>query len=144
MLIGTAALTLAACAETVNQRGYVPDEDIISEIRPGVDNRTSVESALGTPTVQPVIDDDTWYYISRTQEHVAFFRPDTTEHQVVAITFDESGYVDNIGRLGMDDMRKIDPVGKKTPTRGKELGFFEQIFSNIGRFSGGGPAQPGQ
>jgi len=51
--------------------------------------------------------------------------------------------VKGVGRLGIEDTRDINTVGRKTPTRGKQLGFFEQIFSNIGRFSTQGPAQPG-
>ena len=137
------AAVMGGCAKTINHRGYLIDEDVVSEIRPGVDNKASVTAALGTPSVRPTFDDDTWFYVSRTQEHWAFLRPDVTEHQVIVVAFDQSGNVASIERLGLDDTRDIDMVDKKTPTRGKELGFFEQIFSNIGRFSGPGPAQPG-
>ncbi|MDA0339070.1 MAG: outer membrane protein assembly factor BamE [Proteobacteria bacterium] len=134
---------MTGCARTVNHRGYLIDEDIVQEIRPGVDNRASVSAALGTPSVKPAFDEDTWFYVSRTQENWAFFKPDVTEHQVIVVSFDESGNVASIERLGMDDTQKVDLIDKTTPTRGKELGFFEQIFSNIGRFSGPGPAQAG-
>ncbi len=136
-------VAVSGCAKTVNHRGYLLDEAVIEEIRPGVDNRSSVLAALGSPSVGGTFDDETWYYVSRTQEHWAFFKPDVTAHDVIVISFDDRGSVADIGRLGLDDTQDIDTVGRKTPTRGKELGFFEQIFSNIGRFSGGGPAQPG-
>ncbi|MFN3232141.1 MAG: outer membrane protein assembly factor BamE [Alphaproteobacteria bacterium] len=142
-LILVASIGATGCAKTVNHRGYLLDEAVIEEIRPGVDNRGSVLAALGSPSVSGTFDDDNWYYISRTQEHWAFFKPDTTEHNVVVISFDDRGSVANVGRLGLEDTQDINTVERKTPTRGKELGFFEQIFSNIGRFSGGGPAQPG-
>jgi len=44
----------------------------------------------------------------------------------------------------MADAGEIKPRKDTTPTRGKKLGLFEQIFSNIGRFStapGQGPTQ---
>jgi len=137
------AVILPGCAKTVDTRGYLMDEDLIKEIRPGVDNRASVLAALGTPTVPGTFDDENWYYVARTQESWAFFRPDVVDNQVLQVSFDQSGNVKEISRAGMEAAREVDPVGDKTPTRGKELGFFEQIFSNIGRFSGPGPASPG-
>jgi outer membrane protein assembly factor BamE (lipoprotein component of BamABCDE complex) len=137
------ATGLGGCAQTVDQRGYLMDEDLVKEIRPGVDNRASVLAVLGTPTLAGTFDEDNWYYVSRTQESWAFFRPDVVENQVLMVSFDQSGNVKDISRMGMEAAREISPVDAKTPTRGKELGFFEQIFSNIGRFSGQGPATPG-
>jgi outer membrane protein assembly factor BamE (lipoprotein component of BamABCDE complex) len=134
---------LPGCAKTVAQRGYLMDESLIKEIRPGVDNRASVLAALGTPTIPGTFDDENWYYVTRTQESWAFFRPDVVDNQVLQVSFDQSGNVKEIIRGGMELARDISPVREKTPTRGKELGFFEQIFSNIGRFSGPGPASPG-
>lgn len=134
---------LGGCAQTVDKRGYLMDENLVKEIKPGVDNRASVLAVLGTPTLAGTFDEDNWYYISRTQESWAFFRPDVVDNKVLKISFDQSGNVKDISRVGMEAAREISPVSDTTPTRGKELGFFEQIFSNIGRFSGSGPATPG-
>lgn len=146
MAITIAAAGMSGCAKNINHRGWIADNDLVAEIIPGVDDTSSVEASLGTPSAKSVFgNDETWYYISRTHQHVAFFRPDVTEQQIVLVAFDDRGTVEDVSELGLEDARLIDTVDKKTPTRGKELGFFEQIFSNIGRFSGGGgPAQPGQ
>lgn len=139
MAVGT-----SGCAKTVNHRGWLADDELVADIIPGVDNTSSVEATLGTPSAKSVFGDEVWYYISRTHENVAFFHPNLTEQQIVVVSFDERGTVAEIGELGIDDAKRVNLVDKTTPTRGKELGFFEQIFSNIGRFSGGGgPAQPG-
>lgn len=143
-LMMTAVAGVSGCAKNVNHRGWLADNDLVAEIIPGVDNTSSVEASLGTPSAKSVFGNETWYYISRTHQHVAFFKPDLTEQQIVLVAFDERGTVEGVSELGLEDARAINTVDKKTPTRGKELGFFEQIFSNIGRFSGGGgPAQPG-
>ena len=136
-------MVMGGCTRTINQRGYLMDEEIIEEIIPGVDNRSSVAAALGTPTVRATFDEDTWFYITQTKENFAFFRPETTDQQVVIIAFNEFGDVDDVSRLDLEDTIEVKPNDNKTPTRGKELGFWEQIFSNIGRFSSDGPAQPG-
>ena len=136
-------MLLSGCIKTIDQRGYLFDEEIMDEIRPGVDNRSSVSAALGTPTMRATFDEETWYYIAQTKETFAFFKPETTDQEIVVISFNDRGDVSDINRLDLEDSYEVDPVGKETPTRGKELGFFEQIFSNIGRFSSDGPAQPG-
>jgi outer membrane protein assembly factor BamE (lipoprotein component of BamABCDE complex) len=143
-LAGTVGLAgLGGCAKTVNQRGYLFDEEVVEEIRAGIDNRSSVTAALGTPSMTATFDEETWYYVSQTKESVAFFKPETTDQFILVVTFNDRGDVSDINQLGLEDTNEISFVEDKTPTRGKELGFFEQIFSNIGRFSSDGPVQPG-
>ena len=138
-----ATATLGGCAKTINQRGYLFDEEIIEEIRPGIDNRSSVTAAMGTPTMTATFDEETWYYVSQTKQSIAFFKPKTTEHLIFSVSFNDRGDVTRTEQLGLDTTYKVAMVDEKTPTRGKDLGFFEQIFSNIGRFSSEGPVQPG-
>lgn len=144
-IIGAAvvALSMTACSPTTNVRGFVLDERLVGAIRPGVDNRSSVRAVLGTPSVPGMFGEGRWYYVSRTTEQLAFFDPEVLDQQVVAISFDDAGNVTAVDRIGLDAARNIKPVGETTPTRGRELGFWEQIFGNIGRFSGGGAAPPG-
>ena len=46
------------------------------------------------------------------------------------------GRVDKISRLDETDGREVDLVKRETPSAGRELGLLEQLFGNIGRFSG--------
>lgn len=144
VLTGLSLLALlagaSACSPTMNTRGYIPEEQMISAIRPGVDDQTSVRQMLGAPSISSMFDNKRWYYVSRTTEQLAFFSPKTTEGQVLAIEFNDKGVVSNVSKLGLDTARNVSPSSDKTPTRGRELGFWEQIFGNIGRFSGGGGA----
>ncbi len=132
-----------ACSPTTNVRGYVPEQQIVDGIRPGVDDRASVQQMLGTPSAKGMFDDKRWYYVSRTTEQLAFFKPEVLEGQVISVAFNDKGVVSDVSRIGLDQARKINPSGDKTPTRGRELGFWEQIFGNVGRFSGGGGAAAG-
>lgn len=144
LCISAVVLSTTACSPTTNVRGFVPDERVINAIRPGVDNQSSVRAVLGTPSVPGLFGEDRWYYVSKTQEQIAFFDPDTLSQEVVAISFDSRGYVTAVDKIGLDKAREINPVDDKTPTRGRELGFWEQVFGNIGRFGGSSaPAAPG-
>jgi outer membrane protein assembly factor BamE (lipoprotein component of BamABCDE complex) len=133
-----AALLAAAtsgCATMVDQRGNLPDEEKVARIRPGVTTKDAVTQLLGTPTSIGTFDEHTWYYISKRTEQWAFLEPKTVDQQVVIVDFDDAGTVKDIRRTGYDDRRAIVPVARATPSPGKELTFFEQLFGNMGKFN---------
>ncbi len=132
-----AGVALSACGNRAMIRGYIFDKELAAAIQPGVDNRQSVESTLGTPTVRATFDDKTWYYISTTVRIRPVFWPDAQEHRVMAVAFSDTGVVTDVTNYDLSDMRKISPVDDETPTKGRREGFFQQIFGGVGRFAGG-------
>ncbi|GHF29067.1 hypothetical protein GCM10017044_25400 [Kordiimonas sediminis] len=124
-------------------RGYVFDKELADAIQPGVDNRQSVIGTLGGPTMRASFNDNIWYYVSTTVRVRPVFWPDAKEHRVLAISFNDSGIVDDVRNYDMNDRRVVNPVGDKTPTRGREMNVFQQIFMNVGRFSGSAPVGSG-
>lgn len=142
-LVASTALTVSACGNGRAIRGYVFDAELADAIQPGVDNRLSVESTLGTPTMKASFDEATWYYISTTVRIRPVFWPNATEHRVLVVNFNDQGVVDQVNNLGLEDMRDVEHVGDKTPTKGRRVGLFEQIFGSIGRFGGQPNGQQG-
>ncbi|MFC3711959.1 outer membrane protein assembly factor BamE [Sphingoaurantiacus capsulatus] len=143
MLIGLGVLP--ACTRTTNTMGYIVDEVLVAEVKPGIDNRASVEKALGKPSIAGQWDDKTWYYVSRNTKQTAFLMPKPTEQSIIAVSFDAKGNVASVNRRGLEQVANVDPVNDKTPTLGRETGVLEDLFGNIGRFgsagSAGGPPQ---
>ena len=137
-LFGAALLVLAAvaCDPRSATRGSTPTEEQISLVIPGVHGREDVRSALGSPSAISTFDDNTWYYIGRRTEQYAFFKRKTIEQQVLIVRYGVDGRVDKISRLDKSDGREIDLVARETPSAGRKLGLLEQLFGNIGRFSG--------
>jgi outer membrane protein assembly factor BamE (lipoprotein component of BamABCDE complex) len=135
ILIAATASWLAACSPMIDQRGNLPDEDKLAAIQPGVTTRDAVSHLLGTPSSIATFDDKTWYYISRRTEQTAFFAPQVMDQQVIAVAFDEQGVVREVDRHGLADGRPIEPSARETPSAGRELGFFEQLLGNLGRFN---------
>ncbi len=127
-----AALALAGCAPEVNTRGHVPNPESLAQIKPGQQTRDQVLDMLGSPTAIGTFEDSNWYYITRRTEQLAFYDPELVESQVILVQFDQAGFVKQVAHLSKDESREIDPVERKTPTKGRELGFFEQILGNIG------------
>lgn len=142
-LLGAVLLALAvtACDPRSATRGNIPTEDQISLVIPGVHGREDVRSVLGSPSVISTFDNNTWYYIGRRTEQYAFFKRKTIEQQVLIVRYSVDGRVRTISRLDETDGREIDLVERETPSAGRKLGLFEQLFGNIGRFSGDADAQ---
>ena len=143
----TIAAGLSACAPTISQRGYFPDPTREQAISVGVDTKQTISDRLGTPTLKSAFDPDTWYYVQSTQEQVIWYEPWTIEEKIIQVNFDDDGRVASVKRYSQADMHKVDPVPEVTPTRGRELSFWEQMFGNIGRTLPGTGTQgptPGQ
>lgn len=128
-------IAVGACSPTVDLRGNLPTERKLAEIKPGAIGRDEVSARLGTPSTIATFDTETWYYVSQKTETFAFFEPEIIDQQVIAVRFDSNGLVESVDRYQLSDGRLIDPVDRKTPTAGKELGLFEQLIGNIGRFT---------
>lgn len=127
---------LAACVEArIDQRGNKPDEDQVVQINPGVDDKQRVAELIGTPSAISTFDDRTWYYISKRTETLAFFDPETTDQEILAVNFTEEGVVDSLRLYGQEDGRTIAYVDRETPTEGHELTLIQQLFGNLGRFN---------
>ena len=137
------ALT-AGCARIRDHKGYVVDQTLINAIQPGIDNRQSVEGTLGKPSFTSQFDQSTWYYISRETRQLAFSSPKPVKQITLAVNFDRAGNVTLVENLGMSQIASISPDGDKTPTLGRDRGFFSELFGNIGRVGsvgeGGGTA----
>ena len=141
-----ALATLASgCAAISDHRGYISDASLVSAIQPGLDNKESVEGTLGRPSFTSQFGDERWYYVSSTTRQRPFTTPKIRIHGVLAIQFDEGGNVVTAERSGLERVAYLDPDGDETPTLGKERGFLEDLFGNIGQVGsfGGAGGPPG-
>lgn len=143
--IGAALIALAAlsgCSSIRESRGYVTDQVLLATVQPGIDNQRSVEGTLGRPTFTSQYGEKTWYYVSSVTGRRPFVRPRIRTHGVLAVKFDEAGNVASIERSGIDDVVYLRPDGDKTPTLGRERGFLEDLFGNIGQVGAPGAGGP--
>ncbi len=142
-----AALALGGCSAIRENRGYIQDATLVSAIQPGIDNERSVAATLGRPSFTSQFGDETWYYVSSTTGRRPFVRPTIRQHSVLAVKFDAAGNVVATEQSGLEDVVYLSPDGKETPTLGRERGFFEDLFGNIGQVGtpgvGGGAGGPG-
>ncbi|MCG2842561.1 outer membrane protein assembly factor BamE [Sandaracinobacter sp. RS1-74] len=148
ILLPALAAALAGCStskQMMNNQGYIADEELVASVQPGVDNKESVQKALGRPTMAAQWSDDTWYYVSRNTKQLAFARPKPETQRVLIIRFDKAGNVAGVERRGLEQVANISPNSDRTPTLGREASLLEDLFGNLGTVGsmpgagGGGP-----
>ncbi len=126
------ATLLAGCAGIRDHRGAVIDDELVSAVQVGVDNKASVEKTLGRPTMVSQFTPNDWYYVSRDTSTVAFRAPRMTQQTVLHVSFDQAGNVAAVRRTGKELVASVNPVNAQTPTLGRKKSFFEEVFGNIG------------
>ncbi|MEQ8356823.1 MAG: outer membrane protein assembly factor BamE [Kiloniellaceae bacterium] len=134
-VLACAAIVLTACGSGIQQRGNTPEPEDVAEIQPGVHSRQDIIDLLGSPSTVSTFQDRKWYYIGQKTQEIAFMKPQVLDRKVLVITFDESGLVEGTSNYTMADAQDVDPVGRTTPTEGRDLTLIQQLFGNIGRFS---------
>lgn len=139
LAIGAALACLAGCVSNRSSHGYVLErgETGLSALV-GVDSKDSVLARYGEPSLIGTFDRDAWYYLSALDASRAFFRPETTARTVIAFHFDDQGLVEKVDTIELADAVKVNMASRETPTRGKELGFWEQLLGNVGQLPAGG------
>lgn len=127
------SLLFVGCAPIVSHHGFVVDNEDTLKIDKATDNKTTLLSRLGNPSQVGLFDEEVWYYISSIQSQKAFYKTTTKERKITAIRFDDLENVSDVTTLALKDGRVVNYDKRKTPTRGREVTFLEQIFGSIGR-----------
>ena len=138
MMVAGLAVLVAGCATTRAHKGVVLDQQLVSTIQPGVDNKASVEKLLGRPSFVGQFTPNDWYYFSRDTNQVAFRNPRVSKQTVLHVRFDQGGNVTGLERSGKELVLGLDPSRRYTPTLGRKKSFLDELFSNIGNVGGMG------
>ncbi|MBF9050056.1 outer membrane protein assembly factor BamE [Roseobacter sp. HKCCD9010] len=134
--LGMAALAIcgmAACSATYNIHGYIPPEEELEVILPGVDTRESLQSSVGQPAATGVIREDAWFYTDYRIRNFAYRAPEIVERNIVAISFDDDGVVQNVERFGLEDGQVVQLSRRVTESSIQEVTVLSQILQSFGR-----------
>lgn len=127
LLAGVLALPLGGCFTTTLNHGHVIPPDRVRDIQVG-SSREQVELLLGSPSTASRLDGEAYYYISQVKRTTAFMTPRTVEQRVVAVYFDEDGFVRDTAYYSLEDGKVVDILNRKTRTGGSDYGFLSQIL----------------
>lgn len=131
-LVTLLCIWLAGCTAQYRSHGYVPSEDELQQIVPGVDTRGTVEDLIGVPSTSGTLNESGFYYIESDVRHFAWQRPEVVDREVLAITFNSSGVVENIERYGLQDGQVVPLTRRITRSGDGDISFIRKLFGNIG------------
>ncbi len=133
------------CVSVRTQHGYVLERgETALTAKKGVDTKESVLAKYGEPSLIGTFDPNAWYYLNSRDQARAFFKPEVQDRTVIAFRFDQEGVVSAVEEIPFENGKNIGLVSRTTPTRGKELSFWEQLLGTVGQLPGAaGPQGPG-
>ncbi len=134
-LCAVALLVLAACSNIDRKHGYVPLDEDLEQIIVGVDTKDTVAEVVGRPTTAGILADGGWYYVKSSFRAYGFRESKEIDREVVAISFDGDGVVENIERFGLEDGRVVAISRRVTDSNIKGVSFLRQLFGSIGNFT---------
>ncbi len=127
----------SACTPISRSHGFISAKGSPGDVEAGVDSKSTVLAKFGTPSTTGVFEEDTWYYMSEFREQLGFLKPKTQNRTITTIKFADNGMVSNVDIYTIKDGKLVSLVGRKTPTRGRELTILEQLLGNVGRLPQG-------
>lgn len=136
--IGTAGLVLmalAACTAIYRNHGYVPSDKDLAKVVVGESTQEDVAFEVGRPSSIGVLTGSGWFYVGSRFQQRGPRAPKEIDRQVVAITFDDAGVVENVERFGMEKGQVVVISRRVTDSNIKGVSFLRQLLGNIGNLS---------
>ncbi len=133
-----AVVGLSGCVAQFRNHGYVPTPEDLAEVVVGTDSRETVATKVGTPSSAGVLNDSGYYYVRSRKRSYGPLRPREIERQVVAISFSESGIVQNVERFGLENGQVVVLQRRVTSASVSDQSFIRQLLGNLGRFNPAG------
>jgi outer membrane protein assembly factor BamE (lipoprotein component of BamABCDE complex) len=131
--LGLCLLAVVACAPVFRNHGYAPEETALAQITVGKDTRETVAELVGRPSAAGLLNDVGWYYVQSRYRHFGARAPQEIERQVVAISFGESGIVQNVERFGLEQGRMVALSRRVTESNIRGVTFITQLLGSIGQ-----------
>ncbi len=123
-----ALVAVAACSPITEYHGFVPTDQDLEEIQVGLDTRATVASIIGQPGASGLTAESAWYYVRSEFKHLAFYEPEEIDRQVVSISFDKNGVVENIERFGLERGQVVVLSRRVTDSNIAGVSFLKQLF----------------
>lgn len=136
-ILGLMMAVIAACSPVYRNHGYVPNEDELSQIEVGKDTRETLAPLIGRPSAAALLNDEGWYYVQSRWKHSGARPPKEIDRQVVAITFDDEGFVENVERFGLEGGKVVALSRRVTTSNIKGVSFLRQLLGSLGNFRSG-------
>lgn len=131
----SAGLALGACTPQFQNHGYIPPQEDLEKITIGRDTRDTVSETVGVPASAGLLTNSGYYYVRSRRKAMGFLPSKEVEREVVAISFNANGVVENVERFGLERGNVITLDRRVTSSPVSNKSFIRQLLGNIGRFN---------
>ena len=112
--------------------GNLPDAQLVSMLKIGIDSKKTTTQILGEPTFKGVLGDNSFYYVGSVSSKIAFLDPKLQNQFVLELNFDKSDKLKKLYLYDENESIDVSMSSLKTEHSGKKLTFLQQILGNIG------------
>jgi len=134
VIILVASLALAGCSPTYRNHGYIPSDEDLQELAIGIDTRASVEDLVGPPSSGGLLEGGDYYYVRSRTKTFGIRAPKETERQVLVVSFDAAGVLQNVEQFGLEAGRVVRLSRRVTSSAVGNVSLIRQLLGNIGQF----------
>ena len=131
-------LSIASCSPTYKQHGYVPSDNILSQLEVGKASKANVKHLFGPPSSIGLVEDDRWFYLYTKVKNFMYRSPEITERKLVVVSFAKSGLLENIEQFELQDQKVIVLSRRITESGIKGMSLIQQLLNSAGNYD---PAQ---
>ena len=124
--------SLNSCVSQKLVHGNLPDAQLVSLLKVGIDSKKSTTQILGEPTFKGILGDNSFYYVGTVNSKLAFLDPKLDTQFILEINFDKNNKLKKLFLYDEDESIDVSMSSLETKHSGKKLTFLQQIFGNIG------------
>ena len=124
--------SLNSCVGQKLVHGNLPDAQLVSMLKIGIDSKKTTTQILGEPTFKGVLGDNSFYYVGSVSSKIAFLDPKLQNQFVLELNFDKSDKLKKLYLYDENESIDVSMSSLKTEHSGKKLTFLQQILGNIG------------
>ena len=125
-------LLLNSCISQRLVHGNLPDAQLVSLLKVGIDSKKTTTKILGEPTFRGVLGDNSFYYVGTVNSKLAFLDPKLDSQFVLELNFDKNNKLKKLYLYDENESINVSMSSLETAHSGKKLTFLQQIFGNIG------------
>ena len=124
--------SLNSCISQKLVHGNLPDAQLVSILKVGIDNKKTTTKILGEPTFMGVLGDNSFYYVGTVNSKLAFLDPKLDTQFILELNFDKNNKLKKLYLYDENESIDVSMSSLETEHSGKKLTFLQQIFGNIG------------
>ena len=124
--------TLNSCISQKLVHGNLPDAELVSILKVGIDSKKSTTEILGEPSFRGVLGDNSYYYVGTVNSKLAFLDPKLDSQFILELNFDKNDKLKKLYLYDENESIDVSMSSLETKHSGRKLTFLQQIFGNIG------------